>query len=166
MEYFEEGCRLCLTTDKSRSYYFLLDLEHLEALSQYFSLDSDLKDTTLHPKHICDECNLVINRFLKLKKIATQNDKFVMKYQAQIQSRGIRGTVRTERNSVEERKENNENVENNLENGSSVDDDYNLKEEPDTLGKEYEEEIHHIMEDDSRMIDTNIHQINWRKPLK
>jgi len=163
MEYCEEGCRLCLTTDKSRSYYSLLNLEHLEILSQSFSLDSDLRDPTLHPKHVCDECNLVINRFVKLKKIATQNDKFVRKNQERVRGQGISEAVRTARNGGEERESNHKKVENNSENSvsehletncSSVDDESKIKEEHVTRVKEEEEEIQHIMKDDSRFIKT------------
>ena len=109
-EYSEEVCRLCLTTEKSRSYYFLLDLEHLETISLSFALDSDLQDPNIHPKHICDECNFLINRFFKLKQIATENDVFIINYQDQIHGQGITVAMEKARKDNEEETENNKNV--------------------------------------------------------
>ena len=106
-EYIEDGCRLCLSTDKNRSYYSLLDLEHLDLLRLSFSLRSDLSDITVQPKHVCDECNLVINRFFKLKKVSEQNDVFVTNYQIPIQTLGIRVVWDTSRNDPEENTEKN-----------------------------------------------------------
>ena len=95
---------------RGRSYYFLLDLEHLETISLSFALDSDLQDPNIHPKHICDECNFLINSLLKLKQIATENDVFIINYQDQIHGQVIAVAMEKARKDNEEETENNKNV--------------------------------------------------------
>jgi len=69
-----ESCRFCLSSDKTRSYYQLSTYQHVDQLGSAFGLISDLMTIGLHPGHLCDECHLVINRFMKLRQVAQINE--------------------------------------------------------------------------------------------
>ena len=75
-----ETCRLCLGKDPSLSYSLLADHEDIADFKLSLSIESDFADKTLHPAHICDQCNLVMMRFLKLKRKAKESEKILSKY--------------------------------------------------------------------------------------
>ena len=85
-----EACRLCLSTEMHRSYSFLLHNNNLEHLQAILALQTDLNDNSIKPTHICDDCDTVIKRFLKLKKVASENELFLIKYQQQILTKGLK----------------------------------------------------------------------------
>ena len=94
----EESCRFCLTTNASVSYYLLDDFHHLDLLSQTCNLTTALQDPAVHPKHICDQCSLVINRFAKLRGVAQKNDDFVRNWQYHILNFGVREALAASKN--------------------------------------------------------------------
>ena len=70
----KECCRFCLCEDRRRTYLSLHSYQHSEILSSQFGLTSDfLESCNLYPAHVCDECHLVIHRFIKLTIIAKEN---------------------------------------------------------------------------------------------
>ena len=77
----QEACRFCLTEARSVLYYPLDSVPYLDLATQCFNLATDLLDYSVLPRHVCDECNLVISRFSKLRKIAKENDLFVSEWQ-------------------------------------------------------------------------------------
>ena len=85
-----EACRLCLSTEMHRSYSLLLHNDNLEHLQAVLALQTDLNDNSIKPTHICDDCDTVIKRFLKLRKVASENELFLIKYQQQILTKGLK----------------------------------------------------------------------------
>ena len=78
----KECCRFCLCEDRRRTYLSLQSYQHSEILSSQFGLPVDyLKSGNLYPAHLCDECHLVINRFIKLTIIAKENQSEFAKYE-------------------------------------------------------------------------------------
>jgi len=75
----KEACRLCLTADPNLSYIPIADHEDINEVIWSLSLKSDFSDETLHPAHICDQCSLVLKRFLKLKKKALDSEKILFR---------------------------------------------------------------------------------------
>jgi len=85
-----EACRFCLTTDVTRYYYPLLDIEDMPLLQDSLALVTNLNDSSIKPKFFCEDCDNIIKRFLKLKKEALDNEKLLMKYQKEIVQSGLR----------------------------------------------------------------------------
>ena len=85
-----DSCRFCLTTESDKIYYPLREIQDLDILTLTFDLETDLTDRAVSPSHVCDSCDLVIKRFVKLKKTAKENDVFVRQYQEQINKLGVR----------------------------------------------------------------------------
>ena len=106
-----EACRLCLSTEIHRLYQPLLDHEDIEHLKASLTLVTDLSDITIQPAYICDECDNVTKRFIKLKKVALKNEKFLINYQDQVVSNGLKNAIETAKtNCFEERNENDNNL--------------------------------------------------------
>jgi hypothetical protein len=102
-----EACRLCLSTEIHRLYQPLLDQEDIEHLKASLALATDLSDITIQPAYICDECDNVTKRFIKLKKVALKNEKLLINYQDQIVKNGLKNTLETARaDCFEERNDN------------------------------------------------------------
>merc|ERR1712142_1178022 len=84
------ACRLCLSFEGKRSFYPLLDQESFEDLKFSLDLITDLCDENVHPRMICDSCSDITQQFIKLKKLALENERLILKYQKQIQKHGVK----------------------------------------------------------------------------
>ena len=79
-----------------RSYSLLLHNDNLEHLQAVLALQTDLNDNSINPTRICDDCDTVIKRFLKLRKVASENELFLIKYQQQILTKGLKAVKEIE----------------------------------------------------------------------
>ena len=79
-----EACRLCSSTEIHRLYQPLLDQEDIEHLKASLALATDLSDISIQPAYICDQCDNVTQRFIKLKNVnqlpGSDCEKWAKKY--------------------------------------------------------------------------------------
>ena len=84
MIHVQEVCRFCFSRAGNLFSVPLTSLEHLDLLNQWLNLSTDLLDTSVLPRQVCDECSLIINRFINLRDIARRNDSLVFKWQNEV----------------------------------------------------------------------------------
>ena len=138
----QEACRFCLTEAGGSLYYRLDSLPYLELVTQCFNLGTDLLDYSVLPRHVCDECNLVFNRFIKLRNIAKENDLFVSEWQNKIQNHGVKEALDASKNAVYESTKNNTDMNSgnekkqnqNIEVSKIADNDFMIKSVTSTIG--------------------------------
>jgi len=94
------ACRICLSTETHKSYSLLRNHENIEHLQAALALRTDLNDNSIEPSHICDECEYVTQKFLKLREEALDNDVFVVNYQQQILTNGLKAVKETQKMNI------------------------------------------------------------------
>ena len=86
------ACRLCLREQEStETFYFLLENELLtKKYTTVLNLQTDLYDANILPNHICKQCQASLDHILSQMKTFLNNEKFILKHQALIKSKGLR----------------------------------------------------------------------------
>lgn len=112
----EVSCRLCLACNLTPPYISLPDDAALaEAFGTALALQTTLQDQALYPNHVCSVCRDILLPFLQLQQLATQHERFILKYQSDIKQFGL--------TSVKMIFDSNERAPETLKDGTELDDD-------------------------------------------
>lgn len=89
------SCRICLSSDIQDlpfTSYTPLTSDHnrSEHIGLLLELQTRLNDLSLYPQFICSICSDKINDFLELKEKAQENERIILKYQAEIEKQGVK----------------------------------------------------------------------------
>ena len=83
---------ICLKEQQaSENFYFLLENELLtRKYTNILSLQTDLYDANILPNYLCKQCQASLDQFINLMKKFVNNEKFLLKHQALIKSKGLK----------------------------------------------------------------------------
>ena len=83
------GCRVCLSTEPSRSFFSLEDSMEFLMVSQVLGLQEDFSHLNIYPNHLCGQCKQTVNSYKAFKEEALRNEIFLVKCQADIKRIGL-----------------------------------------------------------------------------
>ena len=90
------ACRLCLADNFAEPLTLMGNESLITALEWSLDVQTDLRDPSIYPNHLCHNCNSIIQPFLKLRESSLENEQFLLKFQQEIRRNGFTAARRCE----------------------------------------------------------------------